>query len=472
MNIQTQPGDAQWIRHGARNDSARSVTKAWLVATALLWLYGLAWWLELRPGVFTDDSGLYLKQVMSGELANQKPYLYTRFLQVITLGGHIVHYAALIQALLALWIVARMFALAWVHRAPRWLLGVGVLLVANPFFMAMAFYVQNDPLFSIALVAVIVETLHCRMAGRVTRTSMAMVGLMLPMALLFRQNGLLFVPLWALALPWLLGRREALRIAAPGALTCVVALATMMGVDTRDTLDVRYPAVVHAISGLAREEYGHAAGVNLSEETRVLVGPRRLQVAAQFHNPRYWDFGGFYPRGPQFHMLDELRKDAIVSSFVRNDLWPNLPSVIAARTDMLVSILMGRGTAVKARQLPHAMPSVLAEIIKANAPRAGSLTRAMDYYYGHPWTRASLWSLMLLVCVGAVGVWRHCGVTLWACALLLLQMAIIATVAPSADARYVLYIYLSPFVVMLLPSARRAKSRPGSVDSQSITGYP
>lgn len=457
--------NARWGSRLAVAQGERSAVKAWAVATVLLWSYALAWWLELRPGLFTDDSAFYLTRVLTGDASNLKPFFYGRFLQLISAGGWSLQYLALLQALIGLLMVARMFALAWLHQAPAWLLAVSAALVVNPFCVAMLFYVQNDPLFSVSLVAMLVETLHCRQRGRVSRTSMAIVAVLAPMSLLFRQNGVLFTPLWALTLPWLLGRTRAKRLLLPAAATCALALASGVGVRTADTLDARFPVVAHTIAGLARADYPREPGTNLSEQTRELLGAERTQLAASYFTPRHWDFVGFHPEGPLLQTLESSRQDALVSSFVRHDLWANFPAVVAMRTEMLLSILLARGPAVEPGNVPVQLPETLANTVRANNAHPTALTPVLAHSLRQPWMASAAWSLLLLLGVVAVAFWRHDATALWACGLLLVQLLAIAAVAPSADARYVFQIYLSPFVLMLVVGAwRQRTSRAGAAN--------
>jgi hypothetical protein len=443
--------------HSAPLAPARGLGKAWLLATALLSAYYLIWWSELRPGVFTADSASYLTQALTGKIANAKPFLYARFLQLATLGGHHLMAAALVQALIGTLILGRLFALGWVHRASAAALALCALVAVSPYFATMIFYVQNDPLFCLAMFGVLGETLHCVRRGCVGRDSAIIVALLAPMALLFRQNGLLFLPLWAVVLPFLMPRAQAWRLLVPAAATCLLAWTSIIGVRTDTTLNTKFPAVIHAISGLARPEHGKPVGSRLSGDTRNLIGAFKLYQAVDYYSPGYWDYVGFAPDGPQFILLPQDRQRAIVRSFVKHDLVANFPAVMAIRTELWLSILMGRGMPVSASENPPALPYLVSRAKAAHPPAGGRLTRTLTFVEQTPWMRSSVPGLAILLVLALLALWRRDPRMLWATALIGIQVAVIFVLAPSSDSRYLLSLYLAPFLG-LLPDAWSLRS--------------
>ena len=220
----------------------------------------MPFWIELRPGVFSDDSATYLHQVLTGRLENAKPYFFARFLQLTSLDGNLLQRLALVLALIGIALLARILAIGWRLGAPWWLLALAVLLLLNPYVQVMLQYIQNDVLFCIGIGSVLAETLWCVRRQRVGVGSMLLIAACAPMALLFRQNGLLFLPPWLLTLPLLAPVALWSRLALPALAACALALGTVAGVDTSTTVNSRFPAVIHVIAGLARPEQTQDAG--------------------------------------------------------------------------------------------------------------------------------------------------------------------------------------------------------------------
>lgn len=434
------------VFNGRAQGGTRGMGAAWITATAVLGAFTAAWWIELHPGVFTDDSGRYISQAVSGEIDNVKPFFFARFLQFITVGGRFLESAALVHAGFAVLILSRMFAVGWVNRAPVLAMALCAMLVLNPYFAINLFYVQNDLLFCLAMVAILVETIHCARLGRIPTGSMVMIVLMAPMALLFRQNGVLFLPFWVVSLFFLLPRSQAIKASSGVLASCLLALVTMVGVNTETTLNTKYSAVVHAIAGLSRPEYGKPLAANISPPTRELLGAIRLDGAVDHYSPRFWDFVGFVEGGPKLQAMSGNQQREIVDSFVRNDLWPNLPGVLGIRTELWASILLGRGYPVGAYTVPRWMPESLAGSKIANPPGGGVLTDAVRLQERTGLLRSALPGLLVLIVVALGALWRHNSVFLWASGLLLLQAAVIFLLAPSADTRYLMFLYLAPFM--------------------------
>jgi hypothetical protein len=339
-----------------------------------------------------------------------------------------------------------MFALGWVDRAPKAAMLVSALVVVTPHCAAMLLYVQNDPLFCVAMLAILVETLHCAHLGRLERGSVILVALLAPMALLFRQNGLLFVPLWALSLPFLFPRRLAWKLLLPALATCALGLASIIGVHTETTLNARFPAVIHAIAGLSRAEHGKPVGVKISVETRQLIGGFRLHDAVNYYTSGYWDFIAFEPGGPQMVRLPQDRQKAIVDSFIRNDLVANLPGLVAIRTELWLNILMGRGLPLRASDVPRFLPDTVKQAKLARVASPTFPTGLLAFHEGAPWLRSAVLGLLVLVSLGLLAFWRRDARMLWMVALIALQTAIIFVVAPSSDTRYLFFLYLAPFL--------------------------
>ena len=440
----------------------------WAVFFVGLALYLVPYWIELRPGVFSDDSGLYLQQVVTGKLENNKPFFFARFLQLASLDGNLLLRLALLLALVGIALLSRILAIGWRLGAPRWLFVVALVLLLNPYVQVMLQYIQNDVLFCIAIGSVLSETLWCIHRKRVGRGSMAVIVACAPMALLFRQNGLLFLPLWLLTLPLLVPRSLWMRLALPAVAACALALGTFAGVDTRTKGNTYFPAVIHAMAGLARPEQTRGTGFNLSPQTRGLLGENQMRRLAAAYDPRYWDYVGFVPNGPQYAQLNEQLKAEIVRSFVRNDLWPNLPAVVAIRTQLLLNILLGRDMPPDPYRVGPLVPHWLAHAKRANPPDEGgtsfSATRLVDAYLHTPALRSQVVGLLGLVMMTLWGLWRREHLALWFAGFFWIQLAAVYLLMPAADSRYLFLLYLFPvFAVALCGRSPRVAAGPATV---------
>jgi hypothetical protein len=432
-----------------------SLSQWWAITGAILGLYLFAWWLHLRPGVFSYDSGFYLNEVRAGNLSNLKPFLYARFLQIATLNGRALQLASVVQALLVLLALSRMFAIAMVTRARIASVVACALVVLNPYVANMVFYVQNDILFSVAVVAITVETLYIARQGRLSISSCAMITLFAPMALLFRQNGIAFLPLWAAAMFLLVPRREWLRVVLPATIACVVAFASVAGVSTEgpvDHQDMLYPAVIHEVVGLARPAFHDEIGARLSPETQVQIGSERMKHAVEFYAPLYWDTIAFFPGGPMLVQLPAEQRSRIVRSFLRHDLLPNVQTVLAHRLEIFLGASLARASMVGSYDIPSNLPQDLA----ASKSRHAAIGQTGLLHRLDAWsmeTRAWGWNALFGVCVLAMlslaGLWRR-DVPLLLCTLLFwVQAGLILIAAPSAEYRYVFALYLAPLLLLV-----------------------
>lgn len=421
----------------------------WASISAIFLLY-LGWfWLEIRPGVLTDDSGIYLQQLVSGELHDKKPYFFTRFLQLISLDGRVLSRLALVHGVIGALLLARILTIGILSRPPVWLLVPAAVTVLNPYVVVLLLYVQNDALFCLAIMAVITETLWALRQNRVGNGTVALLALAVPAALLFRQNGLLFVPIWLAVLPFMFSRRLALRLMLPALLGCAVGLATMAGVDRSTSSNALFPAVSHVISGLSRAERGVPVGGNLSQETRDLVGETRVQLSPANFDPRYWDFIGFYAGGPLYAQMAPDAQRRLVASFVRNDLWANLPGVIAIRTQLFANLLLGRSHPLNPYEAGRFLPPVVLQSSLERQPSGGVANRVIAALVGSRLAYSAIFGLALL-CVFAVrAVWLRDRPQLLVCLLLFVQVAGLFALAPAADARYLFLIYLFPMAALV-----------------------
>jgi hypothetical protein len=432
-----------------------SLGQYWVITGMILGLYLFAWWLHLRPGVFSDDSGFYLSEVRNGNLSNLKPFLYARFLQIATLNGKALQLASVVQALLVLLALSRMFAIAMVTRARIQWVFVCALVVLNPYVANMVFYLENDILFSVAVVAITVETLHIARQRTLSIGSCAMIALFAPMALLFRQNGIAFVPLWAAAIFVLLPRREWLRVVLPATIACAAAFASVVGVSTEgpgDHQDMLYPAVIHEVVGLARPEFHIAIGARLSPETQALLGAEPMKHAVEFYAPLYWDTISFFPGGPMLVQLPAEQRARIVRSFLRHDLFPNVQTVLAHRLEIFLGACLARAGMAGSYDVPASLPQDLAasKSWHAASVQTGLLHRVSAWSMAtRAWSWNALFGVIVLAAMSLVGLWRR-DVPLLLCTLLLwVQVGLILIAAPSADYRYVFALYLAPLLLLV-----------------------
>lgn len=440
----------------------------WLAFFLALAVYLLPFWIELRPGVFSADSATYLEQVLTGQLENTKPYFFARFLQLASLGGNLLQRLALVLALIGIALLARILAIGWRLRAPWWLLALAVVVLLNPYVQVMLQYIQNDVLFCIAIGSVLAETIWCVRRQRAGLDSIVLIAVCAPMALWFRQNGLLFLPLWLLTLPLLAPVAIWSRLAIPAVAACALSLGTIVGVDTSTTTNSRFPAVIHVIAGLARPEQTQDVGGNLSSHTRALLGEKAVRQMAEAYDPRYWDYVGFVPTGPRMAALDEQRKSEIVRSFIRRDLWPNLPAVVAIRTQLFLNILLGRDMPPEPYGVARNIPGSLAYAKSRNLPEARPATSsaavAVEAYRRGPALRSQLVGLAALVALTLCGLWRRERLALWFAGFFWIQLAAVFLLMPAADSRYLFFLYLLPVFAVALGGW----TQPGTADGALI----
>lgn len=429
----------------------RYLNAGWVVA-AVLAAYFLAWWFHLRPGVFSFDSGFYLSEAIHGRISNQKPFLYARFLQATSLGGRYFQVSVFIQVALVVLMLWRAFALALAQRVrPGWLLLCAVL-IANPYFATMAFYVQNDFLYSCAIIAISLETLNAARHGRVTTVGLVTIAIAAPMAFGFRANGWVFLPLWLLLLPVVFERREWRPMATAAVAATALAYVSIIGVDRRDTHEILFPVVIHETVRLAQPGYQYELGGRLSPATRSAVGIDRLAHGVGVYWPLYWDTVGFLSGGPQLKKLPDAQRKAIVSSFLRHDLLPNLPSIAAHRLEITVAALLARAEPVDPYAAPVNMPTRLRLWKYRTGPLArgegllGALNTAS--FESRAWSWNAAFGALVLLALTFNAAWRRDKALLVTAALLWVQLAAVFAVAPSAEYRYVLMIYLAPLLLL------------------------
>lgn len=456
-----------------RKFPALSLNQWWLVLFSLAAAYYLLWWLHLRPGVYTFDSGYYVQQVLTGNYTNQKPFMYARFLQLSSLGGRSFETAVVLQALLISVAAGRVLAIGIITRThPVWL-ALAVLLLVNPYVANMASYVQNDVLFCIAMLLVLVETLHIARLGRLPRASFAVIAVFAPMAFFFRENGLLFVPLWILAIWFVVPRSTWLRMAGTALAASAACYVSVVGVDTDIRQDPLFSAIIHEVVGLARPAFASPTGHRLSPQTRQLIGEARLSTAVSAYWPFYWDTIGFMPGGGMMQELDQDRRAAIVKSFIRNDLPANLPTVAAHRVEVFLGATLARGAPVN----PYAPPPNLAPALyskkMARGPALANEPLFKINQLSHSsrgWTWNALLGVLVLLGLTIRGIWTHDRPVLLIAALLWLQAALILIAAPSAEYRYVFMLYLAP--LLLLAQGRAPVGRVCNDDTSVQSGAP
>lgn len=449
----------------------------WAIIGVLLGLYFTAWWLHLRPGVFSYDSGHFLSEVVRGDITNRKPFLFARFIELTSMGGRWFQFTMFAQVAIVVLIVSRAFAIALSNRiSPVWI-ALCAVLVLNPYVANMVFYLQNDVLFCFGIIAILVETLLVARRGRITFASLAMVALASPMAFAFRENGLLFLPFWWILVLFL--GQDGKRLVAVSFISTLLAYASIIGVDKERTADLMYPAVIHEVARLAQSGYRHEIGSRLAPETRDAVGIEKLASATEVYWPLYWDTVGFFADGPNLAYLPGEQRSTIVRSFIKNDLLPNLPSVAGHRVEMLLGALLARAEYVD----PYSAPENLHAPLRKWKNRVGAsnrgegilgeLNEASGRSRGWSWNAAL--GVVVLAAMTLVALWRRDRVTLIVTTLLWLQLGVLLAVAPSAEYRYVFMFYLAPLLLLAggpvlreREASRRAAFRHG--DAQTAPG--
>jgi len=431
----------------------------WVATTLVLGAVFFCWWLHLRPGVFSFDSGFYIQEVISGQINSRKPFLYARFIQLTSLGGTAVHLAVIVQVGLVTIALSRIFALGIWHRATWPTLALAAVVVLNPYVANMTLYLQNDVLFCVAILVLLAETLHIAKCRRVGLGSAIIIGLFAPMAMGFRENGLLFMPFWLLVVVLTLDRPAAIRVALVALLSTLVAYASIIGVNRADRHELLYPAIIHETVRLAQPGFRYQqVGDRLSPETVNAVGLDNLQKAVAFYWPLYWDSIAFFPDGPKLLELEPARRQEIVRQFLRHDLLPNLPSIAAHRIEMFTGALLARAEAVDSYGVPANLPPQLASWKQARSEQVrgeGILgkvnAKSFDY---RSWTWNAAFGLTILMWLSARALWARDRTALGVLALVWIQAGVVLVVAPSAEYRYVFLVYLAPMLAMLIPVTR------------------
>lgn len=430
----------------------QSLALWWMSFALLLGLYFLAWWMHLRPGVFSYDSGHFLAEVVTGDITNRKPFLYARFIQLTSLGGQFFQFTVFAQAAIIVGILSRIFAMAFASRvSPVWI-ALCVLLVSNPYVANMVFYIQNDVLFCFAIIAMLTETVWVYRIRNASVASYVVIALASPMAFAFRENGLLFLPVWCVLVALLLGRDGRKLAGAAVVSTALIYVTGIVGVDKERTADLLFPAVIHEVARLGQGGYRHELGGRLSSETRQAVGQERLRSAADIYWPLYWDTVGFFPDGPNLAYLPHEQRSRIVRSFIRHDLAPNLPSVVGHRIEMLTGALLARAEHVDA----YSAPANLHGPLRSWKDRRGGLNRGKGVLgklneistRTRHWTWNGALGVIVLAGVTLAALWRRDRISLILATLLWIQLGVILAVAPSAEYRYVFMLYLAPLILL------------------------
>ncbi|MDQ3524001.1 MAG: hypothetical protein M3451_02975 [Chloroflexota bacterium] len=439
-----------------------SLNRWWAISFIVIAMYLAIWWFHLRPGIFSYDSGFYLQEVLSGNYTNTKPFLYARFLQLTSGGGTRFELSVLAQAFLVALALSRIFAIALFTKANPIVVAVGIIIVANPYAANMALYVQNDILFSVAIMLILIESLFIARQSSITKSNMVLIGLFAPMALFFRANGLLFLPLWALVFYFSVERRLWVRLVAVATITSGLAYASVVGVKTSERQDPLYFVVIHEAVGLARPEYGIAPRSRLSPSTRQAIGEERLNRAESFYWSLYFDTIAFVPGGPMLLELSPAQRSAVVKNFLRHDLAPNLPSVVGHRLEMFLAACLARGVLVDPYAAPTNLPPDLVAIKAHTASKVsgGTLARINQASIRwRAWTWNALFGFLALLGFSLVSVWRRDRVLLLLASTLWVQAAMILAALPAAEYRYVFMFYLAPLLMLVGPSVRTARPR-------------
>lgn len=438
----------------------------WGIAACAFALYFGMWWQHLRPGVFSFDSGYYLNEVLTRHVTNLKPFFFARFLQAATLGGKYLQLAAFVQGAIAVFALSRMLAIGLATRVRLHWIVLCVVVLLNPYVANMVFFVENDVLFSIAVVVIIVETMYIARLGVATKASWLVIAIFAPMALLFRQNGILFLPPWIALVLLALPRRTWPAMLLPAAVSCALALATSVGVAREgpsENQDLLYPAVIHEVVNLARPQFGQPLASRLSTRTWAVVGRQKLQLAVTNYMPLYWDTIAFFPAGPKLVDESPLARQAIVRSFVRNDLAHNLPAVSAHRLEVFLGAALAQGVLIDPYYAPTNLSPRLFKSKSANGSAAsntllGRVNRAA--IETRLWSWNAVFGMAVLAFLSLLALWRR-DVRLLAFTLLLwLQVGAVLLAAPAAEYRYLFPIYLAP--LMLLVGSGRQRVAPAT----------
>jgi hypothetical protein len=435
--------------------------RAWWMGAAVLAAWFGLWWFHLRPGVFSFDSGFYLTQVATGHIEAHKPFLYARFLQLTSLGGRWFQASVFVQAGLIVLVLSRAFANGIARGVAPVALAACAVLVLNPYVVTMVYYVINDVLFSFAIIALLIETLYLADGRRPGPGSYAMLALFSPMALAFRQNGWLFLPLLLPLLAFVVRPADRYRLVLVSAGAAALAYVSIIGVDRRLQHDTIYPAVIHETVRLAQPGYRYGLGGRLSPETRSAVGRLQLESAVPVYWPLYWDSLTFVKAGPNLTILPPEQRTRIVNSFLRHDLLPNLPSIAAHRVEILTGALLARAEPVDAYDSPANMPPRLGAWKKRQGAASrdqgllGQLNAVSIRTRG--WTWNAMLGLMVMIGMTFAATWRRDRAMLVALGLLWVQAGAVMALAPSAEYRYVFMIYLAP---LLLLAGKTPRPRP------------
>src|SRR5688572_13458566 len=111
MNTTSPTKDNRWL-----SSEGSRVMAIWTIIAVLLGLYFTAWWLHLRPGIFSYDSGHFLAEVVRGDITNRKPFLFARFIELTSIGGRWFQFTIFAQVAIVVLIISRAFAVALSNR--------------------------------------------------------------------------------------------------------------------------------------------------------------------------------------------------------------------------------------------------------------------------------------------------------------------------------------------------------------------
>jgi len=430
------------------------VHKWWFLWAVIFGVYFAIWWLVLRPGVFSYDSGYYINEVISGVIDNRKPFLYARFLQLTSIGGRYFELSTVVQVSLIVLLLSRAFAVAMASRTSLVIVIFCGVLVLNPYVVLMALYIQNDILFCFAIIGILVETLYVMRTASIGKAGFCMIAILSPMAFGFRENGLIFLPVWWCILPFLFQRPIWSRVVLISIFTTALALTSGWGVSRSESFNMFYPAVVHESIRLALPFYGHAAGSVLSPETTEAIGFNKVASAVPYYLPLYWDSIAFFQNGPKLADLPRRQQQEIVRSFLIHDFAQNLPSVMGHRLEIFIAEAMARGEYYVD---PYAVPKNISGPLANDKIEYGNLLRENGLFGGivkfSILSRAWTWNAMVGVFVVGgmilLGLWRRDVKILLVCMLLFIQGAAIFALSPAPDCRYVFMLYLAPLLLLV-----------------------
>ncbi len=302
---------------------------------------------------------MLLEVQSDGAIPSGKPSFWYYYVKALVGSTGLVEVAIGFQLLLSALVFSRILGWCWQHGLKKTFFFLLIFICLAPHMINFIGALYTDGTFAVAASGLLFELWLVAQTRRLSPVSLLVCAILLPFAVFFRPNGLVFLaPVLYVAA--LLNGSDRAKLLGVSLTWCVLAFAGVKLHDTRSHGAVYPLALFETVNFLQPRPMNLWQGwKRVSDPTvEVLTRHQTLANILQHYDRDYWDPLIYAPDGPHLDDLNEADKNTVVTEFFRYNLWQNLPAFLGSRVNIFMVSALAQGGLVSTDYAPYVLSQV------------------------------------------------------------------------------------------------------------------